>query len=125
LFCFLGEKLQNAMSYSVFVRIWYSSSQYAVFKSNGIVVMGQAPALTSKRGKTVCISVVGLWKIKCCKFTSIWPLREENCKYTSIWPLREENCKYTSIWPLREENCKYTSIWPLREETIIILLVDL
>jgi hypothetical protein len=42
------------------IRIWYSSNHYAVFKSNGIVVMGQAPALTSKRGKTVCISVVVL-----------------------------------------------------------------
>jgi hypothetical protein len=59
-FIFLGVKLHNTLSYAVFVRIWYSSNHYAVFKSNGIVVMGQAPALATKRGKTVCIPLFGL-----------------------------------------------------------------
>ncbi|XP_076116631.1 uncharacterized protein LOC143084109 [Mytilus galloprovincialis] len=50
-----GAKLGNTLTYSVFVRIWYSADQYAVFKSNGIVVMGQAPVLATVRGKTVSL----------------------------------------------------------------------
>ncbi|XP_076113973.1 uncharacterized protein LOC143082259 [Mytilus galloprovincialis] len=54
-----GAKLGNTLTYSVFVRIWYSADQYAVFKSNGIVVMGQAPVLASVRGKTVIEKIRG------------------------------------------------------------------
>ncbi|XP_071123054.1 uncharacterized protein [Mytilus edulis] len=54
-----GDKLGNTLTYSVFVRIWYSEDQYAVFKSNGIVVMGQAPVLASVRGKTVIEKIRG------------------------------------------------------------------
>ncbi|CAG2222618.1 unnamed protein product [Mytilus edulis] len=54
-----GDKLGNTLTYSVFVRIWYSANQYAVFKSNGIVVMGQAPVLASVRGKTVIEKIRG------------------------------------------------------------------
>ncbi|XP_052067298.1 uncharacterized protein LOC127706680 [Mytilus californianus] len=54
-----GDKLENTLTYSVFVRIWYSADKYAVFKSNGIVVMGQAPVLASVRGKAVIEKIRG------------------------------------------------------------------
>jgi hypothetical protein len=40
--------LVNTLVYSVFVRIWYDYNTYAVFKTNGIFVMTQAPVLATK-----------------------------------------------------------------------------
>lgn len=49
------ELLENNIKYSVFVRIWYTSDTYAVFKTDGIAVMTQMPALATVRGTAVSI----------------------------------------------------------------------
>ncbi|XP_076117799.1 uncharacterized protein LOC143085385 [Mytilus galloprovincialis] len=52
------ELLENTIKYSVFVRIWYSSDTYAVFKTDGIVVMTQMPGLATVRGTAVIEKVL-------------------------------------------------------------------
>ncbi|CAG2247187.1 unnamed protein product [Mytilus edulis] len=47
------DVLENAMLYSVFVKVWYSTNVYAVFKTNGIYVMTKAPVLATVRGTMV------------------------------------------------------------------------
>ena len=51
--------LVNTLVYSVFVRIWYDYNTYAVFKTNGIFVMTQAPVLATKQGAVVSIIYFG------------------------------------------------------------------
>ncbi|VDI61828.1 polycystin 2 [Mytilus galloprovincialis] len=52
------ELLENNIKYSVFVRIWYTSDTYAVFKTDGIAVMTQMPALATVRGTAVIEKVL-------------------------------------------------------------------
>ncbi|XP_076085327.1 uncharacterized protein LOC143056126 [Mytilus galloprovincialis] len=53
------DVLENAMLYSVFVKVWYSTNVYAVFKTNGIYVMTKAPVLATVRGTMVTEKVQG------------------------------------------------------------------
>ena len=50
------QLLENTIKYSLFVRIWYTSNIYAVFKTDGIVVMTQTPAVATVRGTAVSTS---------------------------------------------------------------------
>ena len=47
------KHLHNKLSYSVYVRVWYTTDTYAIFRSNGIYVITEAPTVTNKRGKAV------------------------------------------------------------------------
>jgi hypothetical protein len=38
---FTEQKLKKRLTYSVFVRVWYSQSVYAVFKSSGVTVLSK------------------------------------------------------------------------------------
>ncbi|CAG2233138.1 unnamed protein product [Mytilus edulis] len=53
------DLLINTLVYSVYVKVWYSSNIYAVFKTNGIYVMTQAPVLATVRGTAVTENVQG------------------------------------------------------------------
>ncbi|CAC5386462.1 unnamed protein product [Mytilus coruscus] len=53
------DLLRNTLVYSVFIKVWYSSNIYAVFKTNGIYVMTQAPVLATVRGTAVTEKVQG------------------------------------------------------------------
>ncbi|CAC5386466.1 unnamed protein product [Mytilus coruscus] len=53
------DLLKNTLVYSVYVKVWYSSNIYAVFKTNGIYVMTQAPVLATVRGTAVTEKVQG------------------------------------------------------------------
>ncbi|CAC5370733.1 unnamed protein product [Mytilus coruscus] len=53
------DVLENSLVYSVFVKVWYSANIYAVFKTNGIYVMTQAPVLATVRGTVVAEKVQG------------------------------------------------------------------
>ncbi|XP_055958832.1 uncharacterized protein LOC126829498 [Patella vulgata] len=52
-FLALDKKLVESISYSIFVRAWYGTDKYAVFKSPGIVVLTSAPSLGRLAGSTV------------------------------------------------------------------------
>ncbi|XP_063415906.1 uncharacterized protein LOC134697555 [Mytilus trossulus] len=55
------ELLENNIKYSVFVRIWYTSDMYAVFKTDGIAVMTQTPGLATVRGTAVIEKVLNTY----------------------------------------------------------------
>lgn len=51
---FTGQKLAELLTYSVFVRVWYSQSAYAVFKSSGVTVLSKPIPVNDQRGAAVC-----------------------------------------------------------------------
>ena len=51
---FTGQKLTERLTYSVFVRVWYSQSIYAVFKSSGVTVLSKPIPVNDQRGAAVC-----------------------------------------------------------------------
>jgi hypothetical protein len=42
------------LTYSVFVKVWYSQSVYAVFKSSGVTVLSKPVTVNNQRGAAVC-----------------------------------------------------------------------
>ena len=51
---FTEQKLTELLTYSVFVRVWYSQSIYAVFKSSGVTVLSKPTPVNDHRGAAVC-----------------------------------------------------------------------
>ena len=52
----IGEALEEAVSYSVFVKVWYNRNTYAVFKSNGVVIETTRPEVLTVLGSSVSIN---------------------------------------------------------------------
>ena len=48
-----GEVLEEAISFSVFVKVWYDRNTYAVFKSNGVVIETKRPGVLTVLGSSV------------------------------------------------------------------------
>ncbi|CAG2198380.1 unnamed protein product [Mytilus edulis] len=57
-----GQKLSESITYSVFVRVWYSSSKYAIFKSDGVTVLAQPILIKNQRGSAVVEKIPLFWK---------------------------------------------------------------
>ena len=51
---FVGQKMTEFLTYSVFVKVWYSQSVYAVFKSSGVTVLSKPVTVNNQRGAAVC-----------------------------------------------------------------------
>jgi len=45
--------LKEMVAYSVFVRVWYNSNTYAVFKSPGIIVLSKPVPVNDLQGAAV------------------------------------------------------------------------
>ena len=52
----IGEALEESVSYSVFVKVWYDKNTYAVFKSNGVVIETTRPEVLTVLGSSVSIN---------------------------------------------------------------------
>ena len=52
----IGEALEESVSYSVFVKVWYNRNTYAVFKSNGVVIETTRPEVLTVLGSSVSIN---------------------------------------------------------------------
>lgn len=50
----LGKKLKQGMKYSFFVRLWYSTTVFGDFKSDGVIVTSQPPITRVLNGAAVC-----------------------------------------------------------------------
>ncbi|XP_078321865.1 uncharacterized protein LOC111103999 isoform X3 [Crassostrea virginica] len=48
-----GEVLEEAISFSVFVKVWYDRNTYAVFKSNGVVIETKRPEVLTVLGSSI------------------------------------------------------------------------
>ncbi|XP_061176007.1 uncharacterized protein LOC133184958 [Saccostrea echinata] len=48
-----GHYLEEGVSYSVFVKAWYNKNTYAVFKSKGVVIETQKPAVINGLGSSI------------------------------------------------------------------------
>ena len=51
------RKLSNLQKYSFFVRVWYASDHFVVYKSSGITVFNKPPVATNLRGLAVNIQL--------------------------------------------------------------------
>lgn len=49
----LGFHFYEDIKYSVFVRAWYSDDTYAIFKSDGVVIVTKRPSVTNVLGSSV------------------------------------------------------------------------
>lgn len=49
----LGKKLKQGMKYSFFVRVWYSTTVFGDFKSDGVIVTSQPPITRVLNGAAV------------------------------------------------------------------------
>ena len=45
--------MDEAVSFSVFVKAWYDKNTYAVFKSNGVIIDSKRPAVLNILGSSV------------------------------------------------------------------------
>ena len=52
----IGEALEESVSYSVFVKVWYDKNTYALFKSNGVVIETTRPEVLTVLGSSVSIN---------------------------------------------------------------------
>ncbi|XP_076075242.1 uncharacterized protein LOC143046127 [Mytilus galloprovincialis] len=57
-----GQQLSELLTYSIFVRVWYSSNAYATFKSNGVTVVSEPVAVNRQRGAAVVEKNPAFWK---------------------------------------------------------------
>ncbi|XP_076075248.1 uncharacterized protein LOC143046131 isoform X2 [Mytilus galloprovincialis] len=57
-----GHELTELLTYSVFVRVWYSSNTYAIFKSNGVTVQAEEIHVNTQRGAAVVEKLPSFWK---------------------------------------------------------------
>ncbi|XP_069132408.1 uncharacterized protein [Argopecten irradians] len=48
-----GKELKSGFQYSVFIRSWYSSTTYALYKSDGVTIVNQPPSITKLLGAKV------------------------------------------------------------------------
>lgn len=53
IFLIVGQTLKEMVAYSVFVRVWYNSNTYAVFKSPGITVLSKPVHVNDLQGAAV------------------------------------------------------------------------
>ena len=53
IFLIVGQTLEEMVSYSVLVRVWYNSNTYAVFKSPGIIVLSKPVPVNDLQGAAV------------------------------------------------------------------------
>ena len=50
---FLGIYLKETVQYSFFLKVWYDENTFAIFKSDGVTIATQRPAVTNIRGSSV------------------------------------------------------------------------
>ncbi|CAC5375361.1 unnamed protein product [Mytilus coruscus] len=76
----IGQQLTELLTYSIFVRVWYSSNAYAIFKSNGVTVVSEPVAVNRQRGAAVVEKVPSFWKndVDFIKPGSLFTLNWEN-----------------------------------------------
>ena len=52
----LGIYLKETVKYSFFLKVWYNENTFAIFKSDGVTIATQGPAVTNIRGSSVSTS---------------------------------------------------------------------